>query len=446
MQVTARLVVEPDWRLALYSAIVAVAATLFSGLMPAWKASRQDLQSVLKPAEAQLLGPRTRLRHVLVAGQIAVSVVLLATGFLFLRSLMLASTRSPRFDVNHTVWTQMWLVADRYPEMTARRAHVIAGRDALRRIPGVESVTMLDVMPLNDSWVAGGSMWTDNHEQAVRVRYYANNVGPDYFRTMGIEIRAGREFTEADGENSPRVVILNQTLAHRLFGTGNAIGREVRREENRWTVVGVAADSTYFSLGEEKAQALYFPWLQKQNLRNQASYLVRASTSPGTLARPISQALRALDAGAAVQSKPTTQALAFALLPSQIGAVLLGSIGLLALVLCAVGLYGLISYTVASKVRELGLRMALGATPADVVRLIGRQAFGLLGVGMAVGLVLAWLTARPLTMFLVAGMGPGDPLAFGGVILVLSLVGVVATLGPARKALRADPIMSLRHE
>jgi ABC-type antimicrobial peptide transport system permease subunit len=146
-----------------------------------------------------------------------------------------------------------------------------------------------------------------------------------------------------------------------------------------------------------------------------------------------------------VQSKPTTQALGFALLPSQVGAVLLGSIGLLALVLSAVGLYGLISYTVASKLRELGLRMALGATPGDVVRLIGREAFGLLGCGMAVGLVLAWLAARPLTMFLVAGLGPTDPAAFGAVILTLMVVGLVATLGPARKALRADPIVSLRH-
>jgi predicted permease len=401
---------------------------------------------VLKPGESQILGPRTRMRRVLVGGQITVTVVLLATGFLFLRNLVLASSQSPRFDVEQTLWTQLWLIGERYPGAESRRTQIIAGRDALRRLPGVESVTMLDVVPLNEARTSGGPISTDVSRQPVRVTFYANNVGPDYFRTMGIAILAGREFTEADGPKTPSVVILNQTLARRLFGDQNAVGRELRRDDSRMTVIGVAADSHYFTLGEKGAQAMYSPWLQKRNFAYMANYMVRTSRPPAGVARAATAAVRALDAGNAAESKPMTQALGFALLPSQAGAALLGSIGLLALVLSAIGLYGLVAYSVASKLRELGLRMALGATPGDIVRLVGREAFGLIGVGMTLGLAIAWLAARPLAMFLVAGLSPVDPAAFAGVVVTLVLVGAVATLGPALKAVRVAPIAALRHE
>jgi predicted permease len=441
-----RLVVDPDWRLALYAALLVTVSALVCGLAPAWNAARLKPRGTLKLGEHPTISGRVGLRRALVAGQLAVSVVLLATGFLFLRSLLIASGRSPGFDVQRTVWMQMRLVPERYPLQEARRTLIERSIEELRRLPGVESAAAVDVVPLNDNAWMAAEMSPDDGKETVAVRCYVNSVGVDYFRTMGIGIVSGREFNAADTADGPPVVILNRTLAKRLFGAANPVGRIVRQGGNRLTVVGVAADSKYFTISEENAQALYWPWAQKRRFGIRVHYLVRTAESPDLTAAAANKLLGALEPSAAVEGKPLKRALGFALLPSQVGALLLGSIGLLALVLASIGLYGLVSYTVTSKLREMGLRVALGATPGDILRLVGREAFALLSVGIVAGLAIAWAASKPLAQFVVAGPSPVDLVGFGAVIATLGIVGLVATVGPARKALRVSPIVALRYE
>jgi predicted permease len=438
-----RLVVEPDWRLALYAAGIALLSALASGVMPALTASRHNVQSALKHAERQVVG-RTRMRRVLVAAQIAVSVVLLSTGILFLRNLLLATSQSPGFDVEQTLWAQLRLVDERYPTEESKRAISQASLDAMRGLAGVEAAALLEVMPLNDNQTSGGELTVDATGATTRVVFKANAVGSEYFRAMGIPVIAGREFSESEIAAGEALGIMNQTMARRVFGDRNAIGQTVVLHDSRLTVVGVVADSKYFLLGEENVQALYRP-ISPRIRRGNLNIVLRCAR-PEELVKAATAALGALDAAAAVEVKPMKRALGFALLPSQVGAALFGSIGLLGLLLAAIGLSGLMAYSVARRLQEIGLRVALGANAGDIVRLVGREALTLLGIGISIGMAMAWFAAGPIAMFLVPGLKPIDPLGVAAVVITLTAVGVVATLGPARHAVRVDPMSALRWE
>jgi predicted permease len=438
-----RLVVEPDWRLALYAAGIALLSTLVCGVMPAITASRHNVHSALKHAERQVAG-RTRLRRVLVAGQIAVSVLLLSTGILFLRNLMLATSQSPGFDVQHTLWAQFRPVDENYPTEESKRAISQQTLDAMRGLPGVEAAGLLEVVPLNDNQTSGGELAVDATGQTMRVVFKANAVSSDYFRAMGIPVLAGREFSDAEITTQAPVGIMNETMARQVFGGRNAIGQTITLHDGRFTVVGVVADSKYFMLGEENVQAFYRP-IPSRIRRGNINIMLRCA-QPDGLVKPATAALAALDPTAAVEVKPMKQALGFALLPSQVGAALFGAIGLLGLLLAAVGLSGLMAYSVARRLKEIGLRVALGAKGSDIVRLVGGEAFRLLSIGIGIGLALAWFAAGPIAMFLVPGLRPIDPLGVAVVVIILAAVGAAATLGPARHAARVDPMSSLRWE
>jgi predicted permease len=437
-----RLVVEPDWRLALYAAAIALLCALASGVMPAIAASRYNVQSALKHTERQVVG-RTRLRRALVAGQIAVSVLLLSTGILFLRNLLLATSQGPGFDVERTLWAQMRLVGERYPE-ESRRAISQASLDAMRGLPGVEAAALLEVVPLNDNQTTGGDLTLDATGQTTRVLFKANNVSSDYFRTMGIPLLAGREFSDAEVADGAAVAILNQTMAQRVFGDTNPVGQTFTLHDQRLTVAGVVADSKYFMLGEQSVQAMYRP-IRPRIRRDNLNLMLRCA-QPEELVKAAGATLAALDPTAAVEVKPMRQALGFALLPSRVGAAMFGAIGLLGLLLAAVGLTGLMAYSVARRLQEIGLRVALGANRSDIVRLIAREALTLLGIGVSIGFAIAWFAAGPIAMFLVPGLQPIDPLGVAAVVITLAVVGAAATLGPARHAMRVDPMSALRWE
>jgi len=442
-----QLLIQPDWRLLLYSMAVAFGSALVAGLMPALKATRGGVSTALKATERQV-GGRWTLRNALVAGQLAVSVVLLTTGFLFVRNMTNTMTMSPGFDTDHVVWARMRLVPENYTSEDKMQGLARRAIDELRALAGVGSASITGVVPFNGNSIWGTRFRTDLSDQPIPVHLHNNDIAPDYFQTMGIPLVEGRDFTPSDRKGSPEVAILNENLARQLFGDRNPVGHRFWQTEpmpgTPVTVVGVAKNSKYFTLGEEDQQAVYMPYFQGRR-RDEIHFLVGAAR-PQDVVKEIARTLGRLDASAAIEVKPMRDAMGFAFLPSRIGAWLLGSMGLLGLALASIGLYGVLVYTVSRRIREIGLRIALGADRRAIVGMVVRQSLSLVITGVAIGLGIAAFATRPLAMFLVPGLSPTDPATFLGVAAVLLAVAVAATLGPALRAVRVDPMTALRYE
>ena len=440
-----RLHIAPDWRLLAYSAALSVASALFCGLLPALKATRSDLNSTLKRQELQSSRRHWNMRNALVTAQLAISTLLLAAGLLFLQNLSRATSMNPGFDVDHTLWASMRLVPAKYPTPEKTQALVNTALDSLRAIPGVEASSIAHEVPLNGQQTNGTSLRVDGGEP-VHVQYKSNNVGADYFRVMSIPILDGRGFSASDRAGSPEVVIINENFARLLFGNASPVGHSIQYPHGESvSIVGVAKNSKYFTLGEENALAMYTPFAQGPGTES-LNFLIRASEFPPGLVKVINRTLGGLDQSAAIETKPMRDALVLALLPSRAGAAILGSIGVLGLLLASIGLYGVLAYTISRRIREIGLRVALGAPPRTVLRMVFRDSFLLVAVGITIGLGIAMVATQPLAMFLVPGLSPTDPLTFLAVIALLAAVALTATIGPALRALRVDPMVALRYE
>lgn len=441
-----RLLIEPDWRLLSYSAVIAIVSSLLCGLMPALNATRTDANAALKRQERQVTGGRWILRGFLVAGQLAVSIVLLATAFLFLRNLGRSTTMSPGFDVDRTVWVAIRLVPERYPEPDKVRTRAETVLEAVRAVPGIESASLALIVPFNDNYTRGGEFRVSGSTETYRIPYYYARVGPNYFRTMGIPMLGGREFLATDRAGAPGAVIMNETFARRVFGASSPVGRTIRFGDGQpQTIVGLAKDSKYATLGEDPRPALYEAYFQQKSESVILNVLARAA-SPESVVRSLEATCLRLDSSAAVDVKPMRNAMGLALLPSQAGALLLGSTGLLAIILASIGLYGMLTYAVAGRIREIGLRVALGAEPGAILRLVLGQSLALVGAGATIGIGIAIFAMKPLAMFLVPGLSPTDPVVFVAVVTVLAAVALLATIAPARRALRVDPMTALRYE
>ena len=440
-----QLHIAPDWRLLAYSAALAGASALFCGLLPALKATRADLNSALKRQEFPDGRRRWNMRNALVVAQLAISTLLLAAGLLFLQNLSRSTSMNPGFDVDHTLWASMRLVPARYPTHQSTQALVNAALDSLRALPGIEAASIAHVVPLNAQQTDSAQVRIDG-VRPIHVQYKSNNVGPDYFRVMQIPILDGRGFSTTDRASSPQVAILNENFARLLFGNSSAVGHRIEFPYGEsLTFVGIARNSKYFTLGEENAIALYTPFAQGPETES-LNFLIRAPDFPQALVKDVTKTLGNLDLSAAVETKPMRDGLVLALLPSRAGAAILGSIGALGLLLASIGLYGVLAYTISRRIREIGLRMALGAEPRAVLWMVFRDSFLLVASGIGIGLGIALVATRPLAMFLVPGLSPNDPVTLLTVIAVLAAVAVAATIGPALRALRVDPMVALRYE
>ena len=275
-------------------------------------------------------------------------------------------------------------------------------------------------------------------------------VGPDYFRTMGIRVMRGREFNAEERVGMPLVVILNQEFVRRYLDGVDPLGRQLglpgESAERPATVVGVVSNSKYRSIGEDAQPALYEAYLQRQTRGRRVHVVLRTLYPPEAVAGSARAAILAIDNSAAVWVEPMASALAFAFLPSRIGAALVGTLGALGTLLAMVGLYGIISFAVSRRTSEIGIRIALGASHQSIMRLVLSEGTILVGAGVVVGLGVAFVATRPLAAFLVAGLDTSDPTSFAATAILLGATSLAAGWGPARRATRIEPSLSLRAE
>ncbi|MBX6364570.1 MAG: ABC transporter permease [Gemmatimonadetes bacterium] len=437
-----------------FAVAVAAACVLLFGLAPAVAVTRGDLADATREGARAGVDHRSRLRGALMVAQIALATLLLVGAGLFVRSLRNVQAIRPGVDVDRLLVGSVDLATAGYGD-TAAAAFFDRAVDRLRHVPGVRDVTLASYAPLSGGLSAtaysvpdgtsGASATIDLQQSLQGARAITMRVGPRYFATVGTPILAGRDFTDHDATGEP-VVIVNRAFAEHEWPGRSALGRCVdigwKQDVRCYRVVGVAADARYVGL-EEPRRMVFFQPIQRDPEGSRV-LLIRAERDPAALAPAVRRALADLDPRLPyVELKPLTDVLRPQLQPRRLGASMFGAFGLLALLLAAVGLYGVVSYTVAQRTHELGVRMALGARRAQVLRLVVRQGVRLALVGLLIGAAGAFAVTRFVT-HLLYGVTATDPLTFAGVALVLAGAAVLASLVPAHRATRVDPVIALR--
>jgi putative ABC transport system permease protein len=438
-----------DWRVLAFTLGLSVLTGLVFGLVPALQASRQNLLSALKDdtgaPEVRGFG-RFGLRNALVVLQVALSLILLICAGLFMRSLRAASTADPGFNAENVLLTQMEMPG---AKMSRAESEVFYRRvqEQVSGLPGVRSVALAYIVP-----ISGGGMRTSVYIEGYQPKpnedteLNTNVVSANYFKTLGIPLLQGRDFGATDTANAPGVVIINEEFARRYFPGASPLGKRVRTDSKGplLEVVGVAKNARYRGLREEPLPFFYTP-LAQGSMSSMALF-VRTDGDPLAVLPSVRAELKSLNKNLTLFQINTFSAhLASALSADRMIAVLLGVFGVAALLLAAVGLYGVMSYAVARRTHEIGVRMALGAQRGDIVRLVLWQGMALLLVGSVVGLAASFALTR-LIASLLFGVSASDPVTFVGITLLLGGVAMLACYLPARRATKVDPMVALRYE
>ncbi|HEX9760871.1 MAG TPA: ADOP family duplicated permease [Candidatus Acidoferrales bacterium] len=434
-------------RVLVFTLAMAVLTGLVFGFAPALNATRAELTTALKDESGSVAGGRTKgwLRNSLVVVQVTLSLVLLIAAGLFLRSLDKAQTFNPGFNPRGVLLAGIDLLPSGYTSQQGRQFYEQL-IERLDTIPGVTSAALSRRVPLGFGGSSSSSMRVEGYEPAQdeQVWSFIYNVGPDYLRTMEIPLVRGREFTREDKLGQTLVAVINETLVERYWKDRDPIGSRIFFGPDPITIVGVARNSKYRQLNEAPAPMVYLSLLQFY--RSDANLHVRTDGDPMALAGPVQEVIRSLDPNLPVYALRTLEGnIEAASFQQRLAGNLLGVFGALALLLAAVGIYGVISYAVGQRTHEIGIRMALGAQPRDILRLVVGHGMLLTGIGLVLGTGAAFGAAQ-LMSSLLFGVGATDPLTFVGVPIVLGAVALLACWLPAHRATRVDPIKALRYE
>src|SRR5215472_6904918 len=438
-----------------FTASVTVLSGLLFGTVPAWIATRSDSGVCLKGTAQNITRRRKGFGGKMIVGfQIMLSTLLVAGALLFVRTMSNLAHVNPGFRTDHLVIFEIQQPESRYPAPKDLQLHHQI-EDRLRALPGVENVTLSEVGYISDSmentpFLPEGQTEDPEKDQSA----WNNAVGASFFQTMGIPILAGRDFNENDTASAPKVGILSESLARKAFPGQNPIGKHFRAHFHRKQgtpgdlieVVGVCGDTRYWSLKQRPVGMFYQPYLQMKNLDFGATYEVRTSMSPQSMAPSLHTAVEAIDADLPLEDIRTQQEQIDASMQQErIIAALTASFGVLALVLACVGVYGVMAYSVAQRTSEIGIRIALGALPREVLAIVLREASWIGLVGIALGVGAALLLAR-MVKSLLYGLEPNDPLVLAASATLLALAGFAATWVPARRAAAVEPMEALRHQ
>ncbi len=434
--------VHPDLRVWGYSLVLTALTGIVFGLAPALHATRQDLSTAIKGDGGGLIGKAAvggMLRSTLVGVQVAVCMVLLIAAGLLMRGLYLAQTVDPGFEMKGITQVAFNLPSQGYKEETAR----VFQRELIARVaalPGVDGVEHARVTPLSDQFEGTGM--TVAGETETR-QFEFNVVSPGFFTMLGMPIVRGRGFTKEETQSDAGVMVVTESTARALWPEQDAIGKTLRGWKKEYQVVGVVKDSQASHLGQTGGLFFYMPAGPKEQERLQL--LVHSQSSDRVTANGIRESARALDPDLIVDVTRLEDNLELWRTPSRIVAALSGVLGALALLLASIGVYGVVSYGVSQRVREIGIRMTLGADGRDVMRLLLRQAMRPVLIGAAFGVSGCAAVSQILSKVLY-GIGSHDPIAFVGVPLFLLGIALLANYIPARRATKVDPVVALRYE
>jgi putative ABC transport system permease protein len=430
-----------------FTFVLSIFSAMLFGLLPALRASRTDLGSDLKERMGSGGSPgRLKARNVLVLFQVALSVVALASAGLFIRSLSNAQTIDLGFEHDRLVTIPYDVNSNGYDEGRGKQYHrqIV---EHVHAMPGVAAATVASTVPLTPPFQR--SVFPEGQENGDTKRgilVYTNIIGPGYFETVRIPLLRGRDFTEADREGAQRVVIINEAMARRFWPNQDAMGKRFRffGETEPRTIIGIVRNAKYVFVGEEP-QSMAYTALE-QGYSPVMALLVRTTGDPAALKTTLEREVRSLDRDIALTNIQTArELLSTSLVGARVAAILLSIFGSVALVLAAVGIYGVMSYSVNLRSQEIGIRMALGAERRGVLWMVLGQGMRTVGIGLALGLAAAVGISRLLSGLLY-GVGTADAPAFLGTAAVLLFVAFIANYVPARRATHVDPIRVMRYE
>ena len=441
-----------DWRVFAYALAAVIITAVFSGLSPALRATRADVNTVLhQGGRLDATGAaRHKVRGDLMAAQVAGSLMLLIAAGLFVRSLQAVERMDLGFDPAHLLNVRLDPSINDYNQtQTTEFYRALEAR--IRALPGVQSASLATAVPMGfhsgkDSvYVEGRPVPPGQRASGI----FYNTVDSPYFETLRIPLLLGRAFTDADSETSQLVAIVNETMAKHFWPGENPIGKQFSVTSDAGPfieIVGVARDGKYVTPAEDPQPYFYLPLAQ--SFTPQRILQIRSALRPESLAPEVQQEILALDANAPVEEIQTMKESLSGVLGFfiyRLGASLAAAMGLLGLLLAVVGVYGVVSYAAAQRTQELGIRMALGASPRQILGLLLRQGARLVAAGLVFGLAGAWALTRAMSHMLV-GVNPSDPLTYISVAALLSGITLLACWIPARRAMRVDPMIALRYE
>jgi predicted permease len=441
------LEVNPDAKVYLFALLMALASGLLFGAVPVRQVLRTNPYSVVKSGSTSLAGRRITLRDVLVVLQIAICAVLVTSSMVAVRGLMRSMHGDFGFNAENSmlVDTELSMAGYSGDRLAPMQRRMI---EALETIPGVKYVGLADAVPLGDG-NTDSNVFTDNTAEVKPANAALDagifRISPDYFQADGTALMLGRAFTWHDDKDSPRVAVVNREFARRIFGSAPAaMGRYFKMPDGaRIQVVGVAEDGKYASLTEDPAAVMFLPILQSPS--SSTFLVVRSNRDAQQLGPAIRATLRRVDAGLPVFIQPGFKELDAVLFGPRMATISLGVLGLMGAMLSITGIFGMAAYAVSKRMRELGIRMALGAQRKEVLLAALGRPLKLLFFGSAAGLLLGILATRVLA-FIVYQATPRDPLVLAGVVFAMALLGLVATWIPAQRALSVNPLILLREE